>query len=280
MISAIDLHCHSTASDGSLSPSELVGKAAAVGIKHLALTDHDTTAGVPEATRAAQQHGIQLIPGVEISAHWQKRTLHIVGLNIDPSANALHTGLANAAKQRDQRAEKMAAKLEKCGVDKALDNARKLANGGQLTRTHFARVLVDGGYCKDMQQAFKKYLGAGKPAFVKAEWAALDEVISWIHAAGGKAVLAHPHKYGMTANWRRLTLTAFREAGGDAMEVCCGNSTANDIATASKAAMQHGLAGSIGSDFHGHGQPWLQLGRVQPLPKNIPPVWQTFLSTE
>jgi len=277
MISEIDLHSHSTASDGSFSPSDLVAKAAEVGIKHLALTDHDTTAGLAAAATAANQHGIQLIPGLELSATWQKRTLHIVGLNIDPAAPVMETALAKAESQRQQRAEKIAAKLRKCGVENSLEHATTLANGGQLTRTHFARVLVEGGHCKDMKSTFKKYLGAGKPAFVKAEWLALDQAINIIQQSGGKAVLAHPHKYGMTATWRRLMLTAFRDANGNAVEVCCGNSSVNDIQTISKAAVQHGLLGSIGSDFHGYGQPWIKLGQVQALPKSLTPVWEEWL---
>src|SRR5699024_9086420 len=145
---------------------------------------------------------------------------------------------------------------------------------GQITRTHFARLLIDDGLCKNTQQCFTRYLKFGKRAYVRAEWAELDEAIGWIHAAGGLAVLAHPHAYKMSGAWRRRMYTAFTEAGGDATEVCCGNSTPDRVQTSAADAVAHGLAGSAGSDFHSPEQRWLRLGRLPPMPRQIAPVWQ------
>lgn len=274
----IDLHSHSNASDGQLSPTALVELAASNAVKVLALTDHDTTAGLAEARSAAKRHDLQLINGVEISVIWQRRTLHIVGLGIDPDNSDLSQGLAGLQQQRQARAERMAEKLEKLGLQNAYARAQADAAGGQVTRTHFARLLLRDGLCKDMQQAFKKYLGNGKPGYVSMQWTELEEGIRWIHAAGGLAVLAHPMLYQQTAAWRRRMVAAFKEAGGDGLEVCCGRSSADHILTSTKDALAHDLMGSVGSDFHSPEQRWLKLGRVAPLPSTITPIWEKLLS--
>jgi len=269
-----DLHSHSIASDGALSPRALVARAARSGVDVLALTDHDTLAGVPEATTAAREHGMRLIPGVEISVTWQRRTLHVVGLGVAIRSETLQGGLRRLQARRVARARRMADKLAKLGVEDAWARARRMAQGGQITRTHFARLLIEDGHCRTLQQCFKRYLKPGKRAYAGVEWAGLDEAIGWIHAAGGAAVLAHPLAYGMTAAWRARMLGAFAEAGGDAVEVCCGNTNPADVHTSACEAEAHGLLGSAGSDFHGPGQTWLELGRLAQIPANVTPVWQ------
>lgn len=270
---AIDLHCHSRASDGQLSPTELLDLAAAQGVQRLALTDHDTVAGLAEAGAAAARHGIELIPAVELSVTWERRTLHVVGLQIDTQAPALTAGLAKLQDARQERAQAMAERIEKAGVADAWSRLQAITPGAQPTRTHMARLLVESGLVKDMKQAFKRYLGAGKPAYVRAEWASLREAINWIHAAGGLAVLAHPMRYPMTANWRERALRAFKEAGGDAMEVCSGACLRQEVEQATRLAQKFELLASVGSDFHGPEQHWLQLGRLAPLPPALTPVW-------
>lgn len=270
----LDLHTHSTASDGALTPAQLVATAADASVATLALTDHDTLAGIAVAGIAARVHGLRLIPGVELSVSWQRRTLHIVGLAFDCTNSTLNAGLRKLQHTRHERARRIATKLEKLGMHDVLARATALANGGQITRPHFARLLVEDGLCKNMQQCFKRYLKAGKPAHVSTEWATLEEAIDWIHAAGGIAVLAHPHAYHMTAAWRRRMYAAFTAAGGDAAEVCCGTSTPDQVQTHATLAMEHGLMGSAGSDFHSPEQRWLKLGRVPTMPRQITPVWE------
>lgn len=270
---SIDLHAHSTASDGTLSPTQLVEAAAREGVGTLALTDHDSLAGIEEAHTAARLHGLQLVPGVEISVTWERRTLHIVGLAVDINNATLIAGLDELQQTRRKRARHMAWKLGKIGVENALQRAVELADGGQITRTHFARLMVEDGLCKNMQQCFARYLKAGKPAHIRADWAALDNAIDWIHEASGLAVLAHPHAYKMTAAWRRRMYDAFTKAGGDATEICCGNSTPDRLQTSKMDAETHGLMGSAGSDFHSREQRWLRLGHVPPMPHGITPVW-------
>ncbi len=274
-LSAIDLHAHSTASDGTLSPAAVVTAAATAGVTCFALTDHDSVAGLPEAERTARALGLQLVPGIELSANWERKGLHVVGLGIDPETPALQAGLRQQQDRREQRATAIAAKLEKLGLSEALDKAKALASGGQITRTHFARLLVAEGRCKSLKKAFERYLGAGQSAYVGVEWAGLDEVIGWIHTAGGQAVLAHPLHYKLSATQRERMLLAFCAAGGDGVEVSCGNSDPADVQLSAREAQRHGLKGSVGSDFHGPDQVWLGLGRLHPLPAGVTPVWLT-----
>lgn len=268
----VDLHCHSTASDGELAPEAVVAEAAAAGVKILALTDHDTVAGLDAAQRAARQHGVRLVPGIEISATLDRHTLHVLGLGIDPTAAPLQAGLADVQLRRAVRAKAIAAKLERLGVVDALQRAEAMAGSGQITRSHFARLLIEAGLAKDAQRAFKRYLGQGRQAYVASQWAPLQDAIQWIHAAGGIAVLAHPFKYPLTRTTRHRVLRTFKALGGDAMEVCCGSSNAAEIAESARDAIESGLHGSIGSDYHGPEQPWARLGRVAPLPAEVTPV--------
>ena len=271
--STVDLHAHSTASDGTLAPDALVAAAAAAGVRCFALTDHDTVDGLDAAAQAAQSHGLRLVPGLELSVNCAQKTLHVVGLGIDPACATLTDGLRQQQVRREHRAASIATKLEKLGVPGALDKAAALAGGGQITRTHFARLLVAEGRCKNLKEAFERYLGAGKPAYAGVEWAALDEAIRWIHAAGGRAVLAHPLHYKLSSGGRERVYAAFRDAGGDAIEVCSGNSSVADAARLADDARRHGLRASIGSDFHGPEQVWLGLGRLLPPPPDLEPVW-------
>lgn len=270
----IDLHTHSTASDGRLTPAALATAAAEAGVECLALTDHDTVAGVAAAQAQAREHGMQFVPGVEVSVSWEKRTLHIVGLGVDPHHTQLVAALAQLQHTREQRARDMGERLEKAGLQDAYPRARGLAGEGQVTRGHFARLLVEDGLCGKFQQAFQRYLKPGKPGYVDVAWSSLEEAVATIQQAGGLAVLAHPMAYGMTGAWRRRTLTAFSEAGGDGVEVCCGNHNPSDTGVCTADALHYGLLGSVGSDFHGPHQRWLALGRPLRLPPGVPPVWQ------
>lgn len=271
--SAVDLHCHTRASDGRLRPEEVVAEAARCGVQLLAITDHDTTAGLDEAQRAAAAAGVGLLPGVELSTQWQGRTIHVVGLAIDPAAPGLVAGLRRLDTERQRRADAIAARLDRLGLTEAASLARADAGDARLTRTHFARALVTVGRCKSVGAAFKRYLAPGRGAYVAAEWPELTEAMDWIRDAGGQAVLAHPQAYQFGSGLRERLIAAFAAAGGGAIEVCCGNSTASDVERARREAEMHGLCGSIGSDFHAPGQPWAQLGRVAPLPRTTKPVW-------
>lgn len=272
-LSTVDLHTHSTASDGSLAPAAVVQAAAEVGVQMLALTDHDTVRGLDEAAAAARRCGITLVPGVELSVRWKERSLHLVGLDIDPAAPALVAGLAELQRIREIRAAGIAQRLERIGVHDALARTQALAHGNQPTRTHFARLLVADGICRDLERAFSRYLGAGKPAYVGAAWPELDQAVDWIRRAGGQAVIAHPLRYRFGSQLRGRLYQAFREMGGAGIEVCCGTSDADDVRRSANEAAEQGLKGSVGSDFHGPEQPWVRLGRVAPLPATVDAVW-------
>jgi len=271
-----DLHCHSTASDGALSPTELVRRAHRQGVTVLALTDHDTTDGLADAARVADEIGLKLIPGIELSATYANQCLHIVGLNIDPEQKDLREGLATQQAIRDQRALKIAEKLEKKGIKGAYPAVSQAAGSGEITRSHFADFLVAEGYVATQQEAFDRYLSKGKPAFVPTQWAALDDAVAWIRSAGGVAVLAHPLRYSLTHKWMNRALSAFKQAGGQAVEVVTGRASADDIQLSMQFALRHQLHASVGSDFHTPDNQWVELGRLAPLPTNLTPVWALF----
>lgn len=269
-----DLHSHSTASDGSLSPQALVDRARQQGVKQLAITDHDSVDGV-----LALQHSpvdIGLIAGVELSCVWGKVLIHIVGLNIDPRAEVMARGLQQQQQARQQRACVIGQKLEKLGFSGAAEGARQLAGDSQLGRPHFARFLVEQGYVASENEAFKKYLGAGKAGDVKLMWPALHTVVSWIVDAGGVAVLAHPLHYRMTATKLRALITDFRQAGGLAVEVINGRQSADKTRTLGDLARRFDLLASLGSDFHRPGAPWSELGMMGDLPRDCVPVWSAW----
>jgi predicted metal-dependent phosphoesterase TrpH len=278
MFCEYDLHSHSTASDGTLSPRDLVARAAKAGVRFLALTDHDTTAGAGEAQSAAVSYGLSLIPGVEISVTWNKQTVHIVGLNIDTDNRILQQGLSEMRAFRDWRAKEIAERLEKAGISGAYEGALYHANGAALvSRTHFARYLVQQGVVSDERKVFKHYLVKGKPGFVPGQWAELDRALGWIHAAGGVAVVAHPARYTMTRSKLRRLLGEFVELGGEAIEVVSGSHSRDDYYAMAKHARDFGLQASAGSDFHSPDNPWIELGKLPSLPDSCRPVWSDWV---
>ena len=271
-----DLHCHSTASDGTLSPTLLVQRAQQQGVTRLALTDHDTIDGLAEAQEAAGAAGITLIPGIELSTTWENRCFHIVGLNVNPRYHPLLDGCRKIQSIRIERAEKMARKLEKKRITGAFEAVKQAAGGGMITRTHFADFLLSQNYVSTQQEAFDRYIGNGKPAYVSTTWTSLDEAVAWITGAGGVAVLAHPLRYKLTASWMKRLLSAFKQAGGLGIEVVYGRNNPADIDSAADYARRFELAASVGSDFHSPQNPWIELGRLNPLPPDLPPVWHFF----
>lgn len=274
MTELYDLHCHSTASDGALSPTELVQRAHQQGVTSLALTDHDTTKGLHEARMCATATGIKLIDGIELSTNWQDKCLHIVGLGIDPAYAPLAEATGLLQSIRLERAQKIALKLEKNRIPCAFDAVKKAAGEGMITRTHFADFLVSQNHVSTQQEAFDRYLAKGKSAYVPTSWAELELAISWITGAGGVAVLAHPLRYKLTANWMKRLLSAFKDAGGQGIEVITSRMNADEIRVVTDYATRFKLAGSMGSDFHNAVNQWVELGRLAPLPKNIKPVWE------
>jgi predicted metal-dependent phosphoesterase TrpH len=271
-----DLHTHSQYSDGSLTPAELVARAAASGVEVLALTDHDSTEGLAAAAAAARIHGLVLVPGVEISVTWDKRTVHVVGLNIDSAQPSLQQGLARLRAFREWRAEEIGRRLAKAGIEDATAGARRHARQGLVSRTHFAHFLVETGRAPDVRRVFKKFLVHGKPGHVPGEWATLVEAVGWIRAAGGQAVLAHPARYQLTGSRLKKLLNEFREAGGEGIEVVCGSHSRDDAFRFGHLAQAHGLLASSGSDYHGPENGYFDLGPLPPLPEGCTPVWSLW----
>lgn len=274
-----DLHCHSTVSDGLLSPTDLVARAAGRGVKYLALTDHDDIAGLAEAADAAALHGMQLINGVEISVTWRSYTLHIIGLHFDPAHAPLVEGLRAIRSGRGARAQLMAESLAKIGIGGALEGAYRYAsNPSIIGRTHFARFLVESGHCKDVRSVFKNYLVKGKPGYVAHEWAALPDAVRWICGGGGVAVLAHPGRYTagrkpMGQKTLRELLREFVELGGQGIEVVSGSHTPEQYAEFASYAKEFDLFASCGSDFHGPGESYRDLGSLPDFPSGCRPIW-------
>lgn len=271
-----DLHCHSTASDGALTPKALVQRAVEQGVDVLALTDHDGTEGIGCAQETADGLPIKLIHGVEISVTWQHKTLHIVGLNIDINHPQLQAGLAELRAHRVERAALIAKRLEKAGIEGALEGARRYASETMLGRLHFAQFLVDAGHAKDTKEVFKRYLVRGKPGYVPGEWIDLETAVGWIVAAGGQAVIAHPARYKLTRSKFRLLLKDFIAYGGVAIEVASGNQHGDEMKHLAEVAKEFNLLASCGSDFHSPQQSWTELGRISPLPPSVTPVWSLW----
>lgn len=248
----------------------------------LALTDHDDVDGLAEAAQAAAHHGITFINGVEISVSWRSHTLHIVGLGIDPANPQLVEGLRSIRSGRRHRAELMAASLARCGIGGALEGAyRFAANPEIIGRTHFARFLVEAGHCKDVRSVFKRYLAKGKPGYVPHEWAGLPQAIDWIRGAGGVAVLAHPGRY--TAGRKAMGKTTLRELmqefaalGGKGIEVVTSSHTPPQFAEFARYAAEFGLLCSCGSDYHGPGESYQDIGRLPDLPMDCVPIWSIW----
>ncbi len=271
-----DLHCHSTASDGTLSSSALVARAARQGVHCLAITDHDDISGLAEARQAATGTSVRLVNGVELSALWNRRTVHIVGLFFDAGSSALQEALAAVRAARHQRADAIARALAQTGIGGALEGARRfVTNEALISRTHFARFLVDRGHVSSKQKAFDRYLGQGKPAYVPPPWPALADSIGTLHAAGGIAVLAHPGRYPLTDTAMRRLLSEFRDNGGDAIEVFSSSHTPPQNERFVEYARFYGFKASLGSDFHDPGESRIDLGALPPLPLGLVPVWST-----
>ncbi len=269
-----DLHCHSTHSDGLLTPSELVARAVQRGVDTLALTDHDELSGLAEARAAARQLGIALVNGVEISVSWHASTLHIVGLHIDPANRELDDGLQQIRDGRSRRAEAMATSLEKAGIAGSLEGARSYAANPELvSRTHFARYLVERGHASDVAAVFRKYLTGDKPGYVPHQWASLQQAVGWITASGGMAVLAHPGRYKLGNAQRDQLLAEFTDLGGVGVEVVTGSHTERQFAEWGRHAQRYGLLASAGSDFHGPGESYRDLGKLPALPAGCTPIW-------
>jgi 3',5'-nucleoside bisphosphate phosphatase len=269
-----DLHSHTHYSDGSLSPDALVSRAQANGVSVLAITDHDTIAGLEFARNAALVAGIDLICGVEFSGSWGKGGVHIVGLGVDPQSEILTAAIAFQENARNSRAVAIAERLVKCGFPDALAGAQEFAGEAAVARPHFAQYLVSIGAVKNINAAFKKYLGAGKPADVKYQWPVMAQVIEWIHGAGGYAVLAHPAKYELTRTKMCAMISDFAKAGGDAMEIISGAQEQRLTDDLVKIAKSYQLLGSCGSDFHYPDQAWQELGRFSAMPETIEPIWK------
>lgn len=275
-----DLHCHTHFSDGQLSPEAVIARAKERGVSVLAITDHDTIAGVVIAQKAALESGITLINGIEFSSQWGKGGVHIVGLGVDVSSPALIAAVEFQEHARNARAIAIADRLSKAGFPGALAGAQKIAGNATLGRPHFAQYLVASGAVKNINAAFKKYLGTGKPADVKYQWPMMDQVIDWIHAAGGVAVLAHPAKYELTRTKMCALISSFVAAGGDALEVISGLQPAALTEDLLRIASNYSLHASCGSDFHIPDQPWQELGSFGRLPAHAKPVWELLGYTQ
>ncbi|MGL5947536.1 MAG: RNase RNM [Aeromonas sp.] len=272
-----DLHSHSTASDGHLSPSDLVRRAAQMQVDVLALTDHDTLAGLEEAraTMANENLPLRLIAGCELSTTWQNHEIHIVGLGVNTDEPTLRAFLTAQSARRRARAEEIGARLSKHNLPDTYPRAQALAGEGAVTRAHFARVLVELGAAPSLAQVFKKYLSRGNPGYVPPVWPEMDCTIAAIQAAGGVAVLAHASRYDLSTKWVKRLIGAFKAAGGQAMEVSLSQQTPVERANLGQWASEHDLAISVGSDFHFIAQ-WTELGRHLWLPKQGEPVWLRY----
>jgi len=273
----VDLHSHSTCSDGLLSPVDLVERAVQRGVDMLALTDHDELAGLGAAHAAAEQWGLRLIDGVEISVQWEATTLHIVGLGIGIAHVPLIEGLAAIRTGREQRAQRIAESLTAAGIAGSLEGARRYAKNPELvSRAHFARYLAETGHARDTNAVFRNYLTPGKPGYVPHQWAGLGDALHWINGSGGVAVLAHPGRYPLNQQQCERLLGEFVGLGGVAVEVVTGSHAPDEFVTWARYARRFGLRASAGSDFHGPGEGYRDVGAVPVLPAGCDPVWSVF----
>jgi hypothetical protein len=274
-----DLHCHSVVSDGTLTPEALAERASANGVELWALTDHDEIGGQARAAAAARACGMRYLTGVEISVTFLNQTVHIVGLGFDPGNADLARGLQQTRGGRSQRAKDMAADLARVGIKGAFEGALQYAgNPDLISRTHFARQLVETGVCKDTNEVFRKYLTEGKPGYVEHRWASLKDAVGWITGAGGMAVIAHPARYKFTPNEEFALFTEFKGHGGRGVEVVTGSHTAAEYVSYAAAAKDYGLAASRGSDFHSPLESHTELGTLPYLPGTVTPVWELLAS--
>lgn len=272
-----DLHCHSTESDGTLSPAEVAKRAAANGVSLWTLTDHDTVRGLPEARDVAQAAGMRFLNGIEISVTWNFQTLHIVGLDINPDDPSLARGLARIRASRQGRAEKIADQLTAAGVTGSLDGAHALAQNPDLIgRTHFARFLISRGYARNMSDVFQRYLAPGRVGGVPHQWAELAEAVGWIRASGGVATLAHPGRHKLARAQLVRLIEEFKACGGAAIEVITASHSQDEATDFASLCRAHGLLASRGSDFHNPADARYDLGNLPALPNSVTPVWSLF----
>lgn len=273
----VDLHCHSNVSDGALTPAELAARAKANGVDVWALTDHDEIDGIAEAREAANSLGLRYVTGVEISVTWAAKTVHIVGLNFDESNQQLRQGLASTRAGRERRAQEMAAQLANAGIPHAFDGALKyVGNPDLISRTHFARYIIELGICQDVSEVFRNYLVEGKPGFVPHRWANLKDAVDWIRGAGGVAVIAHPGRYDFDDLALDVFLNEFKKLGGTGVEVVTGSHTVEEYEQYARVAKAYGLLASRGSDFHAPQESTVDLGALPPLPASLTPVWHDW----
>jgi len=273
----LDLHCHSNFSDGTLPPDELVARAAGRGVAALALTDHDDTSGLPLAQLAAIRHGITLLNGVEISVTWKDHTIHVVGLGIDPDNEVLQAGLSATRHGRLARSEQMSAAFDEMGVTGTREGIKEfIANQNMVSRTHFARFLVKQRVVKDMNAAFRRFLGNGQPCCVPHRWASLPDAVHWITGSGGIAVIAHPGRYPLDTAEMRSLLSEFRDLGGQGLEVVTSSHKPSQYSTFAGHAQYYGLKASSGSDFHSPGESYHDLGGLPPTPHGVGHVWDVL----
>jgi hypothetical protein len=275
-MASIDLHFHSRASDGALTPAEVIGRAHEREATLVALTDHDCLRGLGEAAETAARLGVGFLNGVEASVSWGNKgqTVHIVGLGIDPAHPALVDGLACVRQGRIDRAREMAEQLARVGIDGAFDGAMAWCHNPELiSRTHFARFLVESGRVKDVRTVFRKYLTPGKPGYVAHQWATLSDAVGWIVAAGGVAVIAHPGRYDLGRTLMERLIVDFKDAGGEAIEVASGSHSLDDMHKFALLAQRFDLWSSAGSDFHAPGEGCRDVGRTEDLPPICRPVW-------
>ncbi|WP_238696216.1 PHP domain-containing protein [Thiomicrorhabdus sediminis] len=275
----IDLHCHSTASDGSLSPNQLIDLAVKHEVTHLAITDHDTTAGYMQALDYAKNNQVELISGVEASCDWQGHTIHIVGLDFDVTNSALQQGLQHIRNLRLERAALICERLQnkaRVNIDNLEEKLNDKVGEGVVGRNHIAQILVEHDLVKNTQQAFDRYLKKGRPGYVAASWPSLQQIVEWIVQAGGIAVIAHPGIYKFTSSKLNRMITDFKAAGGQAIEVVNQPRHSAEINGMADRAKRFELWASVGSDFHRPEHTWRGLGWLAPLPQTVTPVWAHF----
>jgi len=270
----IDLHSHTTFSDGALTPLELMTRAIEKKVDVLAITDHDTMDAYRDLP--ASHDRLKLVPGIEFSTQWLNTGIHVLGLNVDPGSDALNTGVQFQSDARLERARRIGENLAKKGIKDAFTGASQITKGSYIGRPHFAQHLINIGKVKSMQAAFKHYMGDGKAGDVKQHWAELPQIVQWIRDAGGIPVLAHPLKYKLTRTKLKRLLDQFLQAGGQGMEVISGQQLPYQTANLAQLCEQKKLLASCGSDFHGPGKRWAELGVFATLPKNVTPVWERF----
>ncbi|MGY8525134.1 3',5'-nucleoside bisphosphate phosphatase [Paracidovorax citrulli] len=272
-----DLHCHSTVSDGTLPPAVVAERAHAHGVRVWSLTDHDEVGGQLIARETAEALGMQYVPGVEISVTWAGQTVHIVGLQIDPLCPDLIDGLTATRSGRARRARDMGDALAAVGISGAFEGAlRYVGNPDLISRTHFARWMVDEGICDSVGDVFDNYLAQGRPGYVGHRWATLAEAIQWIKLAGGVSVMAHPGRYNFTQMQHDALFDEFKSLGGGAVEVITGSHTPDQYRRYADVARHYGLLASRGSDFHGPGEGRVEIGTLPPLPSSLTPVWHDW----